>query len=113
LTDDDEMLVRLLYSPRLTVGIPRPEALKIVRESSRKAAHEPGPGGRRPPTLYITRIGLALGSGARAVGPYRRHPRPGGAGVKPDVICGTSIGALVGGVHLAGKLDVLEQWRET
>jgi len=32
LTDDDEMLVRLLYSPRLTVGMPRPEALKIVRE---------------------------------------------------------------------------------
>jgi hypothetical protein len=32
LTDDDQMLVRLLYSPRLTPGMPRPEALKIVRE---------------------------------------------------------------------------------
>jgi NTE family protein len=32
------------------------------------------------------------------------------AGLPPDVICGTSIGALVGGVYLAGKLDALELW---
>jgi hypothetical protein len=32
LTEDDQMLVRLLYSPRLTPGMARPEALKIVRE---------------------------------------------------------------------------------
>ena len=32
------------------------------------------------------------------------------AGFEPDVICGTSIGALVGGIHLAGKLDALESW---
>ncbi|QEX22545.1 hypothetical protein FRZ61_24770 [Hypericibacter adhaerens] len=32
LTDDDEMLVRLLYSPRLQPGMARPEALKIVRQ---------------------------------------------------------------------------------
>lgn len=31
LTDDDEMLVRLLYSPRLTVGMLRDDALKTVR----------------------------------------------------------------------------------
>jgi hypothetical protein len=31
LTDNDEMLVRLLYSPRLTVGMSRDEALKAVR----------------------------------------------------------------------------------
>jgi NTE family protein len=57
------------------------------------------------------RIGLALGSGAARgwahIGVIRALEA---AGVKPDVICGTSIGALVGGVHLAGKLDVLEQW---
>jgi hypothetical protein len=39
LTDDDEMLVRLLYSPRLKVGMSRPEALKIVR----KILEEGGP----------------------------------------------------------------------
>jgi Predicted esterase of the alpha-beta hydrolase superfamily len=32
------------------------------------------------------------------------------AGIVPDVISGTSVGALVGGLHLAGRLDVLEGW---
>jgi NTE family protein len=32
------------------------------------------------------------------------------AGLQPDVVCGTSIGALVGGLYLAGKLDALELW---
>jgi len=32
LTDDDELLVRLLYSPRIEVGMSRAEALKIVRQ---------------------------------------------------------------------------------
>jgi NTE family protein len=31
-------------------------------------------------------------------------------GVKPDIICGTSIGALVGGAYAAGQLDKLEHW---
>lgn len=64
-----------------------------------------------PPPFTRPRIGLALGSGAARgwahIGVIRALEA---AGVKPDVICGTSIGALVGGVHLAGKLDVLEQW---
>ena len=30
--------------------------------------------------------------------------------MEPDVICGTSIGALIGGLHLAGKLDAIERW---
>ena len=32
------------------------------------------------------------------------------AGIKPDILCGTSMGALVGGVYLAGHLDALETW---
>lgn len=32
------------------------------------------------------------------------------AGIEPDIICGTSIGALVGGLYFAGKLDELERW---
>jgi NTE family protein len=35
------------------------------------------------------------------------------AGLRPDVVCGTSIGALVGGLYLAGKLDPLETWTRT
>jgi len=32
------------------------------------------------------------------------------AGLEPDVVCGTSIGALVGGAYVAGQLDTLEKW---
>jgi NTE family protein len=57
------------------------------------------------------RIGLALGSGgARGwahVGVLRALDA---AGVTPDVVAGTSIGALIAGVHLAGHLPTLEAW---
>jgi NTE family protein len=57
------------------------------------------------------KIGIALGSGvARGwahIGVLRRLAA---AGIKPDIICGTSIGALVGGIYLAGWLDSLEAW---
>ena len=57
------------------------------------------------------KIGLALGSGvARGwahIGVIRRLEQE---GFKPDIVCGTSIGALVGGMYLAGKIDALEDW---
>jgi NTE family protein len=57
------------------------------------------------------RIGLALGSGSARgwahIGVLRALAD---AGIVPDIVCGTSIGALVGGVHLSGHLDVLEHW---
>ena len=57
------------------------------------------------------RIGLALGSGgARGwahVGVLRALSA---AGVRPDVVAGTSIGALIAGVHLAGHLSTLDAW---
>ncbi len=57
------------------------------------------------------RIGLALGSGAARgwahIGVLRALTE---AGITADVVCGTSIGALVGGVHLSGHLDPLEKW---
>jgi NTE family protein len=31
-------------------------------------------------------------------------------GIEPDVIVGTSIGAVVGGAYAAGRLDTLEEW---
>src|SRR5229473_7328922 len=56
-------------------------------------------------------IGLALGSGvARGwahIGVLRALER---SGIKPDIVCGTSIGALIGGVYLGGRLDALEAW---
>ena len=56
-------------------------------------------------------IGLALGSGiARGwahIGVIRALKR---AGIEPDIIAGTSIGAAVGASHLCGRLDELEEW---
>jgi NTE family protein len=56
-------------------------------------------------------IGVALGSGVGRgwahVGVLRRLEA---AGLKPDVVCGTSIGALIGATYLAGHLDELEAW---
>jgi len=56
-------------------------------------------------------LGLALGGGvARGwahIGAMRALIE---AGIKPDIIAGTSIGAIVGGAYLSGKLDVLEKW---
>ena len=57
------------------------------------------------------RIGLALGSGAARgwahVGVIKVLVR---AGFKPDLVCGTSIGALVGAAYAAGELERFEHW---
>ncbi len=63
------------------------------------------------PAVPQPQIGLALGSGlARgfahigAIKALQRH------NIKPTIVTGTSIGALVGGCYLAGKLDEFEAW---
>lgn len=57
------------------------------------------------------KLGLALGSGSARgwshIGVIRTLQQ---AGFAPDIVCGTSIGALVGAVHAAGQLDWLEKW---
>ncbi|SEA85367.1 patatin-like phospholipase family protein [Paraburkholderia sartisoli] len=62
---------------------------------------------RRPPH----RIGLVLGGGAARgwahIGAIRALQD---AGIRPDVVCGTSIGALIGAVYANGDLDWLEEW---
>jgi NTE family protein len=61
--------------------------------------------GRRPV------IGLALGGGAARgfahIGILRTLTA---YGIVPDVVVGTSIGAVVGGAFAAGHLDTLERW---
>ncbi len=56
-------------------------------------------------------IGLALGSGgARGwchIGVLRGLEE---LGIRPDVIAGASMGAIVGAAYAAGKLDVIEEW---
>jgi NTE family protein len=62
-------------------------------------------------TFERPKIGLALGSGvARGwahIGVLKALHE---AGLKPDVVAGTSIGAVVGGAEVSGGLDALEDW---
>ena len=57
------------------------------------------------------KIGLALGGGAARgwahIGVLRALNK---AGIKPDIIAGTSIGAVVGACEIAGQLDELESF---
>jgi NTE family protein len=61
---------------------------------------------RQPP-----RIGLALGAGSARgwahIGVIRALQD---AGIQPALVCGTSMGALVGAVYANGDLDWLEDW---
>ena len=56
-------------------------------------------------------IGLALGSGASRgwshIGVIKALLRE---GIEPDIVCGTSIGAIIGGSYVAGNLERLEHW---
>lgn len=57
------------------------------------------------------RIGLALGGGSARgwahIGVIRALAE---AGIEADIVCGTSIGALVGAAYVGGELDQLETW---
>jgi NTE family protein len=71
------------------------------------------------PSMAGPRIGLALGSGAARgwshIGIIEALAE---AGVTPDIVCGCSIGALVGAAYVAGRLPALKDfaqsltWRE-
>ena len=57
------------------------------------------------------RLGLALGSGSARgwahIGVLQALHE---AGVKPDIVCGSSIGALVGAAYAAGELERFSDW---
>lgn len=56
-------------------------------------------------------IGLALGSGASRgwshIGVIKALVAE---GFEPDVVCGTSVGAIIGGSYVAGNMEKLEHW---
>lgn len=60
---------------------------------------------------FKPKVGLVLGSGSARgwahIGVIRALQE---AGIEPDIVCGTSIGSLVGAAYAAGKLDDLEAW---
>lgn len=57
------------------------------------------------------KIGLALGSGSARgwahIGVIRALEE---RGIKPDIVCGTSIGAVVGGIYSGGQITEFETW---
>lgn len=57
------------------------------------------------------RVGLALGSGSARgwahIGVIRALTA---AGIVPEIVCGSSIGAFVGAAYAAGKLELCEEW---
>ncbi|MDO4593545.1 MAG: patatin-like phospholipase family protein, partial [Comamonadaceae bacterium] len=57
------------------------------------------------------KIGLALGSGSARgwahIGVLKALSE---AGIRPDVVCGASIGALVGAAYAAGELERFAEW---
>jgi NTE family protein len=57
------------------------------------------------------RIGVALGSGSARgwahIGVLRTLEE---AGIVPDIVCGTSMGAIVGGLYATGHIVELEAW---
>lgn len=74
-------------------------------------ADKPSAGPSSPPPLQRPRIGLALGGGvARGWGHIGVLKALHNLGLRPDVVAGTSVGALVGAAYLVSRLDVLEEW---
>ena len=57
------------------------------------------------------KIALALGSGsARGMAHIGVIQRLSELGIQPDILCGTSVGAVIAGCYLTGKLNHFEHW---
>ena len=74
--------------------------------------HDPEAEKKSPaPRKRLGPIGLALGGGAAKgwshIGVLHALQK---AGIQPDIVTGTSIGAVVGGCYLSGELDRLEEF---
>ncbi len=78
-------------------------------ESAAEDGAAPAPASKESPAR--AKLGLALGGGvARGwahIGAVRRLEE---LGAIPEILAGTSVGALVGGFWRAGRLDALEEW---
>jgi NTE family protein len=85
--------------------------LNVFSRRDPEPPNENVPVDRHEPTHAGPRIGLALGGGAARgwahIGILRALDK---AGIRPDVIAGTSMGALAGGAWAASRLDQLEDF---
>jgi NTE family protein len=78
---------------------------------SRRAATPAGPSRSLLPRRDKPRVALVLGSGAARgwahIGVIRELED---IGVKPDLVVGASVGAIVGGAYASGNLNQFEHW---
>ncbi len=66
---------------------------------------------KKPANSKQPLVGLALGSGsARGWGHIGVLRALHEAGIEPQIVCGTSIGSLVGAVYVCNRIDMLEDW---
>lgn len=75
-----------------------------IAETGDAGAREPQ-GQSRPP--FALALGGGIARGWAHIGVLKALDA---AGLKPDIVTGTSVGAVVGGCWAAGKLDELETW---
>ncbi len=60
---------------------------------------------------YSPKVGLALGSGAsRGWSHIGVIDALVADGIEPDIVCGTSVGAMMGAAYVTGNLDGLREW---
>ncbi|MDJ0906204.1 MAG: patatin-like phospholipase family protein [Woeseiaceae bacterium] len=60
---------------------------------------------------HAPKVGLALGSGAsRGWSHIGVIDALVAGGIEPDIVCGTSVGAMTGAAYVAGNLDPLREW---
>lgn len=86
------------------------------KPTSSQAAVATGPlvtavAGARAKELDHSKIGVVLGAGAARgwahIGVLRALQE---AGIEPHIVCGTSIGAMIGALYADNRLDELESW---
>jgi NTE family protein len=101
-------------SKRLDIGARSKDDIEVFQVFSKRSPIDPVSNNaleRHESKAGPQKIGLALSGGAARgwahIGVIKGLVAN---GIVPDVIAGTSIGALVGGVWAAGKLDELEAW---
>lgn len=75
-------------------------------EASENRAGAPDRAPARQPVLGVA-LGGGVARGWAHIGALQRFDE---LGIKPDIVAGTSVGALVGGFWMAGHLDALEAW---
>ena len=76
-----------------------------IAHTSEAGSPEPAKRPGRPP--FALALGGGIARGWAHIGVLRTLDA---AGLSPDIVVGTSVGAVVGGCWAAGKLDELEDW---